>query len=111
MQKHLNDYQNNGVDVFVQNDGIIKTSKIIYDGCLAKNGGDVYAHIGYVDQGVDDETFWHDMRDIKMKNVNGNIYEAIIPVDKTENALGLTFHDNNNNWDNNGSSDYVLYVK
>lgn len=114
MQKLISSYEKNGVDVFLQNDGIIKSARIVYDGLLPKSGAtDVYAHVGYVSESSltgNKVCSWSDVKDVKMRNVTGNAFEAVMPLERGEDTLCVTFKDSAQNWDNNAGEDYRFSI-
>lgn len=93
-------------DIYINKDTIYENQEIVilYKGFLFSNNltNDVYISYGYGNN-------WERQSEIKMKPSTFG-YLATINVESGEN-LQFCFRDDNNNWDNNKSSNYILPIK
>ena len=97
-----NKYHKNGVFIQPATPHIRSTTKVVYDGLLAKSGAThLYAHVGY-------GTGWIHAQDYEMKQT-AHGFEAAIPVEKA-NILNIAFKDCANNWDNNSGKNYNFEI-
>lgn len=79
--------------------------EVTYKGLLAKSGADeVYLHCGSSFQNE-----WRDVQDIKMVQVNDDLFKAEALV-QDGTAFNVCFHDNAQNWDNNCGTNYSFSI-
>lgn len=93
-------------DIYINKDKIYENQEIVllYKGFLFSNNltNEVYIAYGYGDK-------WERKSEIKMKPSTFG-YLATIPVESGEN-LQFCFRNNNNQWDNNNYSNYILPIQ
>ena len=78
------------------------TTKIMYDGLLAKSGAShIYAHVGY-------GTNWNNPQYYKMSKTSTG-FEATVPVADSD-TFNVCFKDCANNWDNNSGKNYSFDI-
>lgn len=92
-------------DIYINKDKVYENQEIVilYKGYLFSNNltSDVYLSYGY-------GKMWDNKNEIKMKPSTFG-YLATVKIETGEN-LQFCFRDNNGNWDNNNSTNYVLPI-
>jgi hypothetical protein len=74
--------------------------KLSYNGLLAKSGAtEVYAVVG-----IGENKNWNDIKYLRMDNLDGRKFEAILPTNNKN--INVVFKDCANNWDNNSGQNY-----
>ena len=92
-------------NIFFNTDKLIQntTVKISYIGKLfIENSDEVYIHYGFGDS-------WDELNDKKMNKTELG-FQVEIPLNN-KNSFNFCFRDNNNNWDNNNSADYIFPIE
>lgn len=91
-------------NIYCNTDSLTKgtTVKICYNGTLVSNGAsEIYFHYGYGEN-------WDNTQEIKMQATSLG-FEAEIEL-QNSGVLNFCLRDGNNNWDNNGSSNYSCTI-
>lgn len=98
-----NEYLANGVIVTPNNPEKYQNATVVYNGLLAQNGAEeIWAHIGFGDG-------WQGAQDMKMLRTSSG-YEITVPAANAE-SLNVSFHDPDNNWDNNNGMNYYFNIQ
>lgn len=92
-------------NIFFNTDKLIQSSKvkISYTGTLfGQNSENVFIHYGF-------DNDWKELNEIKMEKTDlGFQAEIELP---NYNTLNFCFRDENNNWDNNNTANYVFPIE
>ena len=92
-------------NIFFNTDKLIKNStvKISYTGSFFDDGSEeVFIHYGF-------GTYWDNLSEIKMEKTELGFQAEILLSD--EETFNFCFRNNNNEWDNNDTANYVFNVE
>ena len=91
-------------DIYLNTDKLYENSSLIilYNGMLSKNQDNkVFLHYGYNDT-------WDNTDELKLKRTDSGML-GVLRV-SSGNSFQFVFRDNNNGWDNNNNSNYILPI-
>lgn len=91
-------------DIYLNTDKLYENSSLIilYNGMLSKNQNNkVFLHYGYNDT-------WDNTDELKLKRTDSGML-GVLRI-SSGNNFQFVFRDNNNSWDNNNNSNYILPI-